>query len=273
MPATSYWTYLSLDRILDAQHPLTEAHDEMLFVIVHQAFEVWFRLAIFELREVNARLRSGDLAAAAHYLARVNRVVATSQRGFEVMDTMTPEAFAEFREALIPASGTQSFQFRELELLAGIPKLRRADGAEYYYWEDTPEAGATLKEFFARYGARLAEVEKEVRENGSLCGLFESALRAATGAPTLREAVGRAIASGGDAERLCREMASFDRTLLAWRDRHVRTTEHAIGERPGTARNIDGTGPLTPCVTYLESTSAIHRRLLLPDVRDVIEGL
>src|SRR5579872_327265 len=128
----SYWDYLQLDSILDAQHPLTDAHDEPLFIVIHQAFELWFKLLIRELRKTIACLAASEVEQATHYLHRVNVILETSAHGFTVMDTMLPEAFREFRDVLVPASGTQSFQYRELELLAGMPKMRTVDDKQKY---------------------------------------------------------------------------------------------------------------------------------------------
>ena len=80
----SYWDYLSLDVILNSQHPKTDAHDEPLFIMIHQTFEVWFKLLIFELRETIKQLHAGDAAKAAHYLHRVNTILGISAHGFHV---------------------------------------------------------------------------------------------------------------------------------------------------------------------------------------------
>lgn len=261
---TSYWDYLKLDTILDAQHPITEAHDEPLFIVIHQAFEVWFKLLIRELRATIACLKAGDVENATHYLHRVNVILETSAHGFTVMDTMTPAAFKEFREALIPASGTQSFQFRELELLAGMPKSRTVDDKKKYYWEDTPDAAMTLKLFFEKYGARLKAVEDEAAQ-GTLRSTFMPLVLKATGATGLKEAAAKAT---GPMAALVREIIAFDTGMILWRDQHVASTRHAIADSPGTVLNERGELPSTSCVDYLKSTITVQERLLFPEFHE-----
>ncbi len=262
---TSYWDYLKLDTILNAQQPITAAHDEPLFIIIHQVFETWFKLAIAELRTTIACLHNGEIAQATHYLHRVNVIIAASAHGFGVMDTMTPEAFREFREALIPASGTQSFQFRELELLAGMPQVRTVDDRKKYYWEDTPDAAMTLKLFFEKYGERLHAVEREVEANGTLRSTFTRLALKETHATGLKEAAGRAT---GALAELVREVKAFDMGMLLWRDMHVQTTRHAIADSPGTVLNEQGQLPTTSCVDYLKSTITVQERLLFPEFHE-----
>jgi tryptophan 2,3-dioxygenase len=258
----SYWDYLSLDVILNAQYPKTDAHDEPLFIMIHQTFEVWFKLLIFELRETIKQLHAGDAAKAAHYLHRVNTILGISAHGFHVMDTMTPEAFREFRDALIPASGTQSFQFRELEILAGVEKIKDAQGNEKFYWEDTPDAGLTLKYFFEKYGTRLRDVIEEAKRTGTLRSLFTALLTRTTGENDLVKAAAKAT---GDVKTLLDEVKSFDETFIHWRSAHVSTTAHAISDSPGTVLNEHEQLPTSSCVDYLQSTIDFHKQLLFPE--------
>ncbi len=261
-PANSYWEYLALDEILNAQRPLTGAHDEPLFIMIHQTFEVWFKLLIFELRATIAQLRVPDVTKAIHYLHRVTKILALTARGFEIMDTMTPEAFREFRDSLVPASGTQSFQFRELEILAGVRKVRDANGTEKYYWEETPDAGMTLRLFFEKYGERLRDLEKEAALSGTLRSQVSGFLLHATNASTLENA---AVMAEGDARMLIDEVKKFDETFILWRGAHVQATAHAIADSPGTVLNEQGQLPTTACVGYLQSTIESHKRLLFPE--------
>jgi len=113
---TEYAAYLLIDDLLELQRPLTEgAHDELLFIIVHQAYELWFKLMLHELRRVDAELRADRPGGA---LAGLKRVVAIDRlllAKLDVLETMGPEGFLEFRDPLAPASGFQSRQFREIE--------------------------------------------------------------------------------------------------------------------------------------------------------------
>jgi tryptophan 2,3-dioxygenase len=127
-----YWEYLHLDELLSAQQPLSDpvAHDELLFIVVHQAFELWFKQILFELdavldvmgREVVAEKDMGEVVAR---LARINKVQRILTDQIEVLETMTPLDFLEFRDVLIPASGFQSVQFRLIENKLGLDRGHR----------------------------------------------------------------------------------------------------------------------------------------------------
>jgi tryptophan 2,3-dioxygenase len=113
---TEYAAYLLIDDLLELQRPITEgAHDELLFIVVHQAYELWFKLMLHELARVDAELRAGRPGGA---LASLKRVVAIDRlllSQLDVLETMGPEGFLEFRDPLAPASGFQSRQFRDIE--------------------------------------------------------------------------------------------------------------------------------------------------------------
>ena len=122
-----YWSYLHLDELLSAQRPLSDppAHDELLFIVVHQAFELWFKQILFELdavldvmgRDIVAEKDMGEVVA---HLVRINKVQRLLTDQIEVLETMTPLDFLEFRDVLIPASGFQSVQFRLIENKLGL---------------------------------------------------------------------------------------------------------------------------------------------------------
>src|SRR5580692_5893459 len=121
MAGTDYSTYLRIDELLDLQHPLTEgAHDEMLFVVIHQAYELWFKLILHELDFATAELQAGRPQSALAPLHRTTRVDELLIAQLRVLETLTPEGFVEFRDPLKPASGLQSGQFRAIEVLGGL---------------------------------------------------------------------------------------------------------------------------------------------------------
>lgn len=117
---TDYATYLLIDDLLRLQQPLTEgAHDELLFIVVHQAYELWFKLIIHELDRARAELAAGRPQGALPPLERVLATERVLMEQLAVLETMGPEGFLEFRDPLAPASGFQSQQFREIERLSG----------------------------------------------------------------------------------------------------------------------------------------------------------
>lgn len=126
---TEYAGYLRIDDLLRLQQPLTpEAHDELLFIIVHQSYELWFKLIIHELREAHEALQAGRPQAAIRPLKRTVEIDKLLLHHLDVLETMGPEGFLEFRDPLAPASGFQSTQFREIESLS--PKLYDAFAAQ-----------------------------------------------------------------------------------------------------------------------------------------------
>lgn len=145
MPNEIYYTdYLGLDKILDAQHPESfkpgnhPAHDEMLFIVIHQAFELWFKQILFELDYVQQVFskahindNSEDMNLVLHRLKRVLRIIELCNQQVTVLDTMTPLDFLEFRNLLTPASGFQSKQFRLIEASLGL-EMKHRHRADYY---------------------------------------------------------------------------------------------------------------------------------------------
>jgi tryptophan 2,3-dioxygenase len=115
----TYGTYLRLDALLDQQRLETDAHDELLFITIHQVYELWFKQLLFEVEAARDAMTSGQLWWARHLLSRVHEIERILIEQISVLETMTPQDFLEFREQLAPASGFQSVQFRELEFISG----------------------------------------------------------------------------------------------------------------------------------------------------------
>lgn len=122
----SYGSYLKVPQLLRLQVLLSDppAHDELLFITVHQAYELWFKQVLFELESARGAMERGDVLVARHLFRRVFAIELVMIDHIEVLETMSPQAFLEFRHNLAPASGFQSVQFRELEFLSGIKDER-----------------------------------------------------------------------------------------------------------------------------------------------------
>src|SRR5690242_16339038 len=118
-----YGDYLDLDRLLDAQHPLSTAHDELLFIIQHQTSELWMHLALHELRSARSLIAGDDVQPAFKMLTRVARIFEQLNGAWDVLRTMTPSDYTEFRDQLGQSSGFQSYQYRAIEFLAGNRNL------------------------------------------------------------------------------------------------------------------------------------------------------
>ena len=115
----TYGEYLCLDELLGAQRPLSAEHDELLFIVVHQVYELWFKQLIHELTHLQRRLEDGDSAHARHTLQRILTILKVAVEQIDVLETMTPREFIGFRARLDAASGFQSRQFRQLEAIIG----------------------------------------------------------------------------------------------------------------------------------------------------------
>src|SRR4051812_39656137 len=118
-PALTYTSYLALDEVLGAQRPKTDEHDELLFIVIHQVYELWFKQLIHELVHLQRRLEAGEGPRALATVRRVLTILKTVVAQIDVLETMTPSQFASFRARLDSASGFQSAQFRELEAVLG----------------------------------------------------------------------------------------------------------------------------------------------------------
>ncbi len=144
MSSVYYSDYLALDKIIDAQHPISfnegkePAHDEMLFIIIHQAYELWFKQILFEVNSVTAIMgkasmddNSAELQTVVHRLQRVVTILKVLVQQIDIIETMTPLDFLDFRDMLRPASGFQSYQFKIIEAKLGL-KFEQRHGQNYY---------------------------------------------------------------------------------------------------------------------------------------------
>ena len=219
-----YSSYLHLDGLLQQQAGLTQAHDELLFIVVHQAYELWFKVLLHELEEVRACLDRDDVERARHYLRRVKVIEDLLIEQVEVLETMAPQDFLTFRSELAPASGFQSIQFREIEFLSGLK-----DPKVLAHLEASPQDRE-----------RLARRLSERTLWDAFRGLLER--RQAPGLVTLYRQHDRFT----DLVDLSEALLDHDEGFAIWRSRHVHMVERQIGSKHGTGGS---TG-----VGYLRST-------------------
>ena len=215
-----YAHYLFVDDLLTLQRPLTEgAHDELLFIVVHQSYELWFKLLLHELRAAVASLEGGGAVAALAPLERVRRVDDLLLHHLDVLETLTPDGFLQFRDPLTPASGFQSVQFRELERIGG-------GTAEGDLWPSYCAA------------ARAAGLDMPPPDQPAT-----AERRLATLVDLYRE---HAEPARGTLHRVAELLLDHDERLSVWRFRHALMAEREIGSRTGTGGS--------PGVGYLRST-------------------
>ena len=219
----SYGSYLRIPELLDLQKGLTDAHDELLFIVVHQAYELWFKVLIHELEAARNAIEHDELRTARHYLGRVKVIEALMVEQVGVLETMAAQDFLTFRSELAPASGFQSVQFREVEYVSGLK-----DRGYVKTLADEPGARIRLEQ-------RLAEP--------SLADAFHGLLarRGLTVTDLYRDG-----SRHTDVLDLAEALLDHDEGFRIWRIRHVEMVERQIGDKPGTGGS---TG-----VKYLQST-------------------
>jgi tryptophan 2,3-dioxygenase len=232
--AMSYGDYLHLDTILAAQVPRTMDHNEMLFIVQHQASELWMKLAIHELRAARERIRADDLQPAFKMLARVARVMAQLNQSWDVLATLTPSEYSSFREALGDSSGFQSHQYRMVEFLLGNknalhlePHRHRADLlAPLEALLREPSIYDEALRLLARRGFALDPRCVE-RDWSKLHAFDETACQAWV-------EVYRSTATHWDLYQLAEKLVDLEDNFRQWRFRHATTVERIIGMKRGT---------------------------------------
>ncbi|HEY0830239.1 MAG TPA: tryptophan 2,3-dioxygenase family protein [Candidatus Dormibacteraeota bacterium] len=208
----SYGTYLKVPELLSLQQGLSQEHDELLFIVAHQVYELWFKVVLFELEAARDRIDADDIFFARHHLHRVHVIEELLVEQIEVLETMSPQDFLAFRSKLAPASGFQSVQFREIEFLSGLKEPKYVARLEA-----TPEEMSRLRR-------RL--------EEPTLDDAFR-ALVERRGGPSLVE-IFRDREKYGDLFDLCEALLNHDETFAHWRARHVLMVERQIGSKTGT---------------------------------------
>ncbi|HZZ63169.1 MAG TPA: tryptophan 2,3-dioxygenase [Roseiarcus sp.] len=230
----SYGDYLRLSELLGAQSPLTDAHDELLFIIQHQTSELWMKLVIREIRAACALIRADSVQPAFKLLARVARVFEQLNNAWDVLRTMTPSDYSEFRDRLGQSSGFQSWQYRAIEFLAGNRNL-----AMLGPHERRPEIVAELEAILAE-PSLYQEAVLLLRRRSFDVG--DAAARAEAAEPhveceALTEAwavVYRDPAHHWDLYELAEKLIDFEDYFRRWRFNHVTTVERIIGLKRGT---------------------------------------
>ena len=220
----TYGGYLRVDELLAQQVPQADppAHDELLFITVHQVYELWFQQLLFELETVRDAMMTGETWRARHLLRRVHVIERLLIEQVDVLETMTPQDFLEFRANLAPASGFQSVQFRELEFLSGC------------------KDHAFLTRFRSISAAQRSRLERRLAEpslwDAFLQLLASRGLPAATDQQILESlrVVAGDRAAHDDLWQLAEGLLTHDELAGLWRARHVVMVERQIGTKSGT---------------------------------------
>jgi tryptophan 2,3-dioxygenase len=240
-PRVSYGTYLKIDQLLSLQQPLSDPaqHDELLFIIIHQVYELWFKELLHDLDGVVERLGRDEVLGAQRLIRRCIEVQRVLIQQVTVLETMTPNDFLRFRDHLRPASGFQSAQFRAIEILSGIRDPRQiriheegsADRAELERRLATPSLGDAVYALLRRRGYDLpqdAEGDEGAAKRQRLLSLTR---------------IYQELNQNYDLYLLLEALMEYDELFTLWRLHHVTMVERMIGSKPGTGGS-EGVGYL-----------------------------
>jgi tryptophan 2,3-dioxygenase len=231
--ALTYTTYLNLDSLLDCQKPLSAGpeHDEMLFIVIHQVYELWFKEILHELDFLVDRFEDDDLPAVYATLKRILTILKVQVAQIDILETMSPVSFLSFRDRLEAASGFQSTQFRELEFLLGRrhPHMlgAHAPGTPARVQLELRLAEPSLWDVFVAFLRRHefevpdALLHRDRSQSNPLTPEFHPVL---IGIYRLRP----------ELAQICERLVDLDEGLQEWRYRHVKMVERTIGHKRGT---------------------------------------
>jgi len=228
----TYSSYLQLERLLSAQVPHSdpEEHDEMLFIVIHQVYELWFKQLLHETDHLVARLDADDLPAVHATLKRFLTILKVQVAQIDILETMTPVSFLSFRNRLEAASGFQSPQFRALEFRLGVRDrrmLRYHEGTpahdELARRLDQPSLWDAFTGFLGRNGV---EVPRSLRDRDLSQANPET--------PALHPALVGIYRDRPDLAQVCERLVDLDEGIQEWRYRHVKMVERTIGSKSGT---------------------------------------
>ena len=219
----TYADYLKLDQLLTAQQPLSDLHDEMLFIVIHQTKELWMKELLHELRLAIDFLEADRMAEAYKAMARISRIQAVMTLSWDVLSTLTPVDYLKFRSVLGTSSGFQSEQFREIEFRLGLKEPNFVN----HYAEGSKERTALA-------AALLEPSLREASHDALARAGFDLGDRSVEALARAWLEVYRDAGRWFDLYELAEKLVDIDDALAAWRHKHVLTVERIIGNKPGT---------------------------------------
>jgi tryptophan 2,3-dioxygenase len=261
----TYNDYLKVPELLTLQKLQSDPphHDELLFIVIHQAYELWFKLVLHEIGAAIKCMDQKEVLQAHHFMKRVVAIMRLLVDQIHILETMTPADFMEFRYRLEPASGFQSLQFRELEYVAGM-----RDERFLKYFKDRPEMIEALKKRLGEPDVRHHYYEM-LKKMGYAIPNNASKLEV-EGDEEAKAAIIKALlpiyktpAKNYELYLLSESLVEFDEFLSLWREHHVRVVERVIGFRRGTGGSAGA--------EYLKSTTSKRAFPYLWEVRSYLE--
>lgn len=252
--AITYSSYLAVDDLLNLQKPESDEHDEMLFIIIHQVYELWFKQLLHETDFLMTRLERSDISRALHTLKRMLTILKTVVSQVDILETMTPLEFNSFRDRLGSSSGFQSYQFRELEFALGYKRKKvlnhHPEGSEGHNKLQQRYNTPTLWDSFLHF---LKQNNYAVPQD-LLARDFTEALEPS---PEIQDILINIYRNDSRLSAVCERLLDFDEGMQEWRYRHVKMVERTIGHKMGTGGSAG--------VAYLKTTL----RPLFPDLWEI----
>ena len=244
-PSVTYGSYLAVDELLALQRPRSEGpeHDEMLFIVIHQVYELWFKQVLHEIDHVMALLEARDPYRAQHSLKRILTILKVLVAQLDILETMTPLEFQSFRQRLEAASGFQSDQFRQLEFVLGNKSQSAidrfpADGRARTALESR-FTSPTLWDAFLKYLSREGYAIPASLLSRDVTAHIEPS-------PELQSTLIDLYRKDPKHAEMCERLVDLDEGLQEWRYRHVKMVERTIGFKQGTGGS--------PGAAYLRTT-------------------
>ena len=232
-PAVTYGSYLKIDELLSLQVPRSSGpeHDEMLFIVIHQVYELWFKELLHEFDRVAALLTNDQSHRAQHTLKRILTILKVMVAQLDILETMTPLEFLSFRSRLDAASGFQSDQFRQIEFMLGVKSTRAvarfAGGSRARLALEARHAAPTIWDAFLHYLSREGYAIPASHLSRDVTAAIEPH-------PELQEVLASVYRGDTKNAELCERLVDLDEGFQEWRYRHVKMVERTIGMKPGT---------------------------------------
>lgn len=229
--ALTYSSYLKVAELLELQQPLSDGpeHDELLFIVIHQTYELWFKELIHEFSAAQLSLESGDTHYSLGILGRIRTIMKICVAQIDILETMTPLQFNSFRDRLGASSGFQSAQFREIETILGRRDMKAAanllpeDRARIEKWMNSASLWDSALKYVNHRGFKIPDVVL----NRDISKPYEPHLQ-------VQDALLELHRRDPEAALICERLVDIDEGLQEWRYRHVKMVERTIGHKSGT---------------------------------------
>ena len=249
----TYTSYLQLDNLLNIQNCLSDDHDEMLFIVIHQTYELWFKEMLHELDYLKKLLKQNDLPRSIHTTKRVLTILKVLVHQTDILETMTPLEFLTFRDRLESASGFQSYQFRELEFSLGHKNKQILNRFEELDKEKRLLQKRMMEKSLWQIFLEFLKINEYQITDEMINSDKEDDL------PALKKILTEIYSSNYMISQFCELLVDLDEGFQEWRYRHVKMVERTIGTKQGTGGS-DG-------VKYLMKTLSIKFFPLLWEIR------